>query len=167
MLAILGPISPSGGALSLVPVNELLKELLVHIGGIDGRRMRPHVSIHRRGPLTLSLGLGGRMGLSHNMVRCDSPLIVGSERHRGSAGSAHGRRWYHAKGGIRRRDGGVHQGLRGARKEMLSMGYGNLLGQRLGLRPSACRSLGRGRQLRSVDGSHRWYWLCACRSDIG
>ena len=87
MLAILGPISSSGGALSLVPVDELLKELLVHIGGnggIGGRRMRPHVGIHRRGPLTLSLGLGGRMGLSvsrcvglgHNMVRRGSPLIV-------------------------------------------------------------------------------------------
>ena len=60
----------------------------------------------------------------------------------------------------------MHQGLRGAREQMLGMGHGSVLGLRLGMRPS-CRSLARGRRLRSVDGRSRWCWLCACRSDIG
>lgn len=179
MLTILGPVPSSGSALSLVPVDELLEQLLVHsgsIGGIDGRRMRPHVGIHSRGPLALGLGLGGSMGLrmsrsvdglGYSMVRCDSPLAVGAEGHSGSARSAHGRRWYHTEGGVRRRDCGVHQGLRGARKQMLGMGHESLLGLRLGMRPSARRSLARGRRLRRVDSSNRRYRLCICRSDVG
>lgn len=180
MVTILGPIPSSGSALSLVPIDELLEELLVHMGGIgsiDGRRMRPHVGIHRRGPLALSLGLGGSMGLnmsrrvgglSHAMVLCDSPWVVGAEGHSGSARSTHGRRWYHAEGGVRRRGGAVHRGLCDARKHMLGIRHGSLLGLRLGMKPSACRwSLARGRRLRMVDGSNRRYWLCMCRSDIG
>lgn len=85
-MTVLGPISSRRSALSLVPVDELLEELLVHMGSIgsigsmDGRRMRPHVGIHCRGPLALSLGLGRSVGLSvslsHSMVSCDSPLVV-------------------------------------------------------------------------------------------